>query len=826
MNNNHKYLETLLILVMMFSFSALLSQTEVPVGNAEQENVNQPIVVTQHTNLDRSNDVERKLAELRDQITDHSFNDDDLPSTRSSIGQTAEANWTQFTGDGPTYRRGFSMAYNPTYDTVILFGGVSHWGYIFHNDTWRYDFSDNAWTLETNYPDGHPAPSHRAYHAMAYDNSSNKFILFGGRNSYTYFDDTWSYQWDQGFWMQEDPGTGPLPRAGHAMVYNSERQTVVMVGGTGITAPVSNVTEYGFAAGSTLVFREFWEYSSIINRNEGTWTKIEVDPTSWGVMPLGKGMSLSYDAGNNKILSFGGSTGLSYQTRFVEWDYDTGAWVPRNPTGLPPRMAYMGMVWDPNTNLTVLFGGYGGGYMGVGFSGVTWAYNYTSNSWKQLQFDVAPAPRSFLGLVYASNSSQLFLFGGWGSSSSNSLIKYADTWFLNISDLQLATNEMSTVQHSKVSQPNVVYTLDDWTEQTTTNKPSVRIGYEIEYIAGQNKAILFGGEAVADLVYLNDTWIYDFSAGSWTEVTDNAPPTSRSDYAMVYDPDSEVVVMFGGVGEAGELNDTWLFDITDNTWSQVPQSNTITPRQTPQMVYNSQRDKVVLVGGTSYISGRYLTDFWEFDQSTGIWTNITIASTSSGPKGAGYQIVYDGKADSIIAFGGNEHEGYSDITYSWDYGTNTWSMVETSDSPPAMSWFGLVYDPSTSLIILHGGYVGEIGAVSDGTWTFNATSSSWVEVDVDSVPNARIARSMTINSEDGLLFLFGGDDGSVVYGDMWVLDTTNFGVDADETSTISTSTTDTTSTTETATANFSPVVVVLFSGFTLMVGRKIRSRHN
>ncbi len=71
------------------------------------------------------------------------------------------------------------MAYDVESDRVILFGGVTEDPPEKENlrsDTWVYDFNTNSWTSITSTTH----PTSRWFHSLAYDEESDRIILFGG----------------------------------------------------------------------------------------------------------------------------------------------------------------------------------------------------------------------------------------------------------------------------------------------------------------------------------------------------------------------------------------------------------------------------------------------------------------------------------------------------------------------------------------------------------------------------------------------------------------------------------------------------------------------
>ncbi|MCX5977649.1 MAG: hypothetical protein NTV33_12735 [Coprothermobacterota bacterium] len=135
--------------------------------------------------------------------------------------------WTNLNpANPPSARYGHAMVYDSSRGKVILFGGANNSGSL--NDTWSYDPVANSWT---QYSPGF-SPSARSGHAMVYDSTRGKVILFGGySSSYSYRNDTWSYDPLANRWTNLNPANPPSTRRYHAMVYDSARGKVILFGG-------------------------------------------------------------------------------------------------------------------------------------------------------------------------------------------------------------------------------------------------------------------------------------------------------------------------------------------------------------------------------------------------------------------------------------------------------------------------------------------------------------------------------------------------------------------------------------------------------------------
>ncbi|MCK5561340.1 MAG: hypothetical protein KAJ51_12125, partial [Thermoplasmata archaeon] len=111
--------------------------------------------------------------------------------------------------------------------------------------------------------------------------------------------------------------------------------------------------------------------------------------------------------------------------------------------------------------------------------------------------------------------------------------------------------------------------LQTWTNKTPINKPIGRCGHAMASIYGTDKVLLFGGEDSTNLKY-NDTWVYDLSENSWTQKSPVNKPSARGFHAMASIYGDDKVVLFGGYyNPISEIyDDTWVYDLSNDTWTK------------------------------------------------------------------------------------------------------------------------------------------------------------------------------------------------------------------------------------------------------------------
>jgi hypothetical protein len=236
--------------------------------------------------------------------------------------------WTQIsiTGAAPIARGNLGIAYDSARQKTVLFGGAITGGAAV-GDTWEYDGAAHTWT------EVFPAnvPTSRFNHAMVFDSTRNRVVMFGGFGA-TRYGDTWSY--DGSTWTQLST-TGCTPRNGHSMTYDSARDRVVLFGGFN---------------GARLA--DTWEWSG------SSWAQTATTG------PIGRQyLAIDYDSRRGATVLFAGQSGACSDCRESDtWSYSNNTWTLTGATGTGPgRRDQHCMVYDASRDRFVVFGGYAGG---------------------------------------------------------------------------------------------------------------------------------------------------------------------------------------------------------------------------------------------------------------------------------------------------------------------------------------------------------------------------------------------------------------------------------------------------------------------------------
>ncbi len=286
--------------------------------------------------------------------------------------------------------------------------------------------------------------------------------------------------------------------------------------------------------------------------------------------------------------------------------------------------------------------------------------------------------------------------------------------------------------------------------------PSARYGSAMVYDPVLQKAIFFGGGCQDATGYelFNDMWLFDPTNNIWTEINPTVKPSARSSHSMVYDSINHRTILFGGWDDTvGLMNDTWIYDSQTNQWTEVFPANKPSNRQSNAIYYDSNAQRVILFGGYREVGG-HLDDTWEYNYSDNSWTELNPTSNPSGRYGS--RMVYDPINQRGILFGGRS-TSILDDTWIYYYGNNTWIELSPASSPETRYWHEMVYDSNNHKVIVFGGRnAGAPGYALEDTWIFDPSNNEWTELLPLSHPSNRMDFSMVYDSNHQKTILFGG----------------------------------------------------------------------
>jgi len=250
-----------------------------------------------------------------------------------------------------------------------------------------------------------------------------------------------------------------------------------------------------------------------------------------------------------------------------------------------------------------------------------------------------------------------------------------------------------------------------WSVAPTTQQ---RAGAAAIWDPVRHRMIMFGGYVGNS--YLGDLIALDSAPGSsWTPLAaSGTPPNPRDDAHAIYDPLRDRLILFGGHGAPYDVSDVWALSLSGTpTWTPiVPAGTAPSPRFIPSVIYDPIRDRLLVFGGERAVcppecccSFQWYNEVWELSLSgTPTWTQLTPAG-SPPPGRYGHVAIYDPIRDRMVVYG-----GWGDLSPRTDLwalslaGTQTWSQLLPTGTPPPSYSPTAIYDPISDRMLVYGGY--------------------------------------------------------------------------------------------------------------------------
>jgi len=206
-----------------------------------------------------------------------------------------------------------------------------------------------------------------------------------------------------------------------------------------------------------------------------------------------------------------------------------------------------------------------------------------------------------------------------------------------------------------------------WTKEAPVTVPFGRFKSKLAFrdAAGAETAVMFGGCNMNEI--LNETWIWDGDAKTWTLSAPVAKPPARIDF--MFSGNTTVCVLFGGKNNTRLYGDTWTWDGTN--WAQNTPTTPPTYRANAAFCFDVANSEWVMFGGSDDFN--VLGDTWTLNSARTAWTKEAPAASPSSRVGA--TMYYDTQLGAVILTGGTN--GFSDYSYNdtWSWNGTTWAQL-------------------------------------------------------------------------------------------------------------------------------------------------------
>jgi hypothetical protein len=323
-------------------------------------------------------------------------------------------------------------------------------------------------------------------------------------------------------------------------------------------------------------------------------------------------------------------------------------WVNLIPSGTPPAARILSSaVYDPIWDDMTIFAGCAGDC----FNDVWVLSNADGRSaatWLQLNpMGDPPAPRGAPTTVFDPGTNTMVIFGG-DTNEGNCAEDANDVWLLTGAN---------------------GYGASAWTHLNPIGTPpSPRDGHSAVYDVMTNRMIVFGGDNACP-PFFNDVWVLSNADGlggtaAWTQLAvAGTPPSARKAQSAVYDPNTNRMIIFGGVNQA-TLGDVWVLTDANGLavdgsphWVQLSPTGGPGPRSGHTAVYDAETNRMYVFAGAGTIGPT--NDVWVLSHANGLggapaWRQLTPAG---GPPSARYYptaVFYNPARHRMTIFSGTD----------------------------------------------------------------------------------------------------------------------------------------------------------------------------
>ena len=563
---------------------------------------------------------------------------------------------------------------------------------------------------------------YRESHTLSYDCHRNVVVLFGGRRDAQLLNDTW--EWDGKSWRLVGPDAAPSAREGAAMVYHAATAKTLLVGGKGAGGQVLNDT---------------WEWDG------RTWVRRMPAMSP----PASAKHSLAFDRDRAVTVYWEGQ--ISSQA----WEWDGSQWnsIPNPATPVDGG----GITYDAARRETILHG-----QSGFPPNFQTWAWDGTSWVLRASNQTAPPLPLAYderRRLIVTQSGTKVWEWGGrsWVERTPSTPVTY---WVgTNASCVYDGTVGRYVMTGGNEGQS--VYRMEawewdgtDWRQRAPIHLPSARFDHRMAYDSARGSLILFGGIESSQISAqpLGDTW--ELVGSQWIARSDGNGPAARRGHSLSYLPYADGVILFGGHGGSGVLDDTWLFDSVG--WKPVANSGP-SRRQWSATSAEGEGSSLILFGGRGSIGGGYYGDTWRWDSRR--W--VELLPTSAPMARSGHAMVRDAVTGRVLLFGGIGASGELGDTWEWD--GRDWNQALPMVSPSARGGHSMTYDTARQRVVLLGG--SSAGQELGDTWEWDG--GSWFRRSISFAPSRRMWHGVAYHGERRTTVVFGGMTNGGPYRDVW-----------------------------------------------------------
>lgn len=250
---------------------------------------------------------------------------------------------------------------------------------------------------------------------------------------------------------------------------------------------------------------------------------------------------------------------------------------------------------------------------------------------------------------------------------------------------------------------------------------------------------------------------------SWSQIPTSGAVPQLKNASAVYDPVENRVIVFGGRTPAGNSNQIWSLNLSNNQWIQLlPVGSGPSPRYTQNAVYDSLLHRMIIWSGQG---SELYNDVWSLNLSNNAWQQLWPDGNVSGAplKRYGTASVLEPQTRHLVTFAGFTTSGRFHDTWTFNIDSLRWTEKSDSSYPPMRCLHSTCFINESNKMVVYGGQ--QTGALDD-IWSLDLNNFLWTNITPAVKPPARFWNSTNYTGNNNII-IFGGLSGTTNFGDMW-----------------------------------------------------------
>lgn len=498
------------------------------------------------------------------------------------------------------------------------------------------------------------------------------------------------------------------------------------------------------------------------------------------------------DPVQNKIYLIGGESYGTSTSQITQYDPLTKTYLTK--AHLPETLNSAAAVWNGSDNKMYILGGIErANFNRNGATDKVFSYDPTTNSVTNV--GTLPGKRSLISATWDPQRNRIYVFGGQtdsalmgdiyefdpvtGQSTSRGSLPSARRgttafWSTTNNQAYIVGGEDSTGKLRDI----VAYNPTTSSATRVANMPSGRYNAGAAWSTTQQRGYIFGGLTDGTGGFDSTSQVLSFNPVNNSVTAVSSLPEKQGQTVATWDASTNTFYVFQGYQATNSRYGS--LPVGDEVVSYAPATNTVAraaylPFKSRAGIWNNSDKKAYFFGGGSEnlaggdIPGRALPQVASYDPQT----TQTTATHDLPAAFVGASAIWDEQTNRAYIFGGVDNSGvWLDTIYQYDFASKTATALSLR-LPSPRGYTAAAWDATN-----HRAYI--IGGVSmSGA---NASmKNEIVEFDpranqirtVGSLPSGRSKVSTAFDEKSRMLYIFGGDSGSLLLDDIVAFNVTN-----------------------------------------------------